>query len=225
MPSGAGPTLLLTRPRADSLRFAALLPEWSVVISPILKIVPVAHDAERLARAEALVFTSAHAVSAAAPGRGRTAFCVGERTAEVARIAGFAAIAGPGDAEGLLPMIEASGLRLVHPHGRHLARDLPIEGMVVYDQLPLPLNDKACALLSRDGDVVLPLFSPRSAHLVAAATRGMVSRLWPVAISAAAMQGWDAPSAGHAIAHSPTQDGMITALRRLGRRLGREELS
>lgn len=225
MPSGPGPTLLLTRPRADSLRLAALLPDWPAVISPILQIVPVPHDASRLHEAEALVFTSAHAVPAAGAGRGRRAFCVGDRTAEAARKAGFDAIAGPGDAEGLLPLIAGAEARLIHPHGRHLARDLPVEGMVVYDQHPLALGDEARALLAAGGDVVLPLFSPRTAHLVANAVRGSLSRLWPVAISPACMQAWDAASVGHAIARSPTQQGMISAIRHLGRTLGREELS
>ena len=46
MPARIRPTLLLTRPRADSLRFARLLPGWQAVIAPILRIVPVDHDAE-----------------------------------------------------------------------------------------------------------------------------------------------------------------------------------
>ena len=85
MPARIRPTLLLTRPRADSLRFARLLPGWQAVIAPILRIVPVDHDAARLRAAGALLFTSAHAVAAAGPGAGRAALCVGGRTAEAAR--------------------------------------------------------------------------------------------------------------------------------------------
>ncbi|MFN3526395.1 MAG: uroporphyrinogen-III synthase, partial [Paracoccus sp. (in: a-proteobacteria)] len=68
MPAAFRPPLLLTRPEPDSRRFAAMMPDWPVVISPILRIVPVPHDAAALARAEGLVFTSAHAVASAGPG-------------------------------------------------------------------------------------------------------------------------------------------------------------
>ncbi len=217
MPARIRPTLLLTRPRADSLRFARLLPGWQAVIAPILRIVPVDHDAARLRAAGALLFTSAHAVAAAGPGAGRAALCVGGRTAEAARKAGFDVTEGPGDAAGLLPLIARwRGAPLLHPHGRHLARELPVPGMVVYEQKSCDLTDEARDLLARGGDVVLPLFSARSAALAAAAVRGSMSRLWPVAISATVMQAWDGPRAGTAIAQQPTQEGMVQAIRCLG---------
>ena len=73
MSSTKRPVLLLTRPPQDSRRFAAMLPDWPAVISPILRIVAVDHDAAALRDAPGLVFTSAHAVPAAGPGRsGRT---------------------------------------------------------------------------------------------------------------------------------------------------------
>lgn len=215
MPSGVRPTLLLTRPEADSRRLAALLPGWPVVISPILRIVPVDHDRERLRKAPALVFTSAHAVTAAAPGAGRPAICVGGRTADAARQAGFAVTEGPGDAESLLPLIAAARGPLLHPHGRHVARAMPVEGIVVYDQRRSPLTSQARAVLYDGGDVILPLFSARSASLLADAVRGTMSRLWPIAISPAVMQAWAGPSAGRAIAKRPTQQGVAEAVRRL----------
>ena len=87
MSSATQPVLLLTRPWADSQRFAAMLPEWRAVISPILRIVAVEHDGAPLHDAPGLVFTSAHAVASAGPGRGRLALCVGGHTARVARAA------------------------------------------------------------------------------------------------------------------------------------------
>ena len=217
MPAATRPTLLLTRPQADSVRLAAMLPEWPAVISPILRIVPVAHDAARLRAANALVFTSAHAVPSAGPGAGRRALCVGGRTANAARAAGFSVTEGPGDAEGLLPLIAAWEGPLLHPHGQHVARVLPVPGIVVYDQTPQDLSNEAQDLLGQGGDVILPLFSARSAQLVAEAVRGTVSRLWPVAISAAVMQAWNAPFAGQAMADAPTQDAVARAIRGLGR--------
>ncbi|TGN43606.1 uroporphyrinogen-III synthase, partial [Paracoccus liaowanqingii] len=71
MPPDCRPPLLLTRPLSDSQRFAARMDGWPAVISPILRIVAVDHDPAALHAAAGLVFTSAHAVAAAGPGRGR----------------------------------------------------------------------------------------------------------------------------------------------------------
>lgn len=204
--------LLLTRPEADSHRFAALLPDWQAVISPILRIEVVAHDAARLHDAAGLVFTSAHAVASAGAGRGRLALCVGGHTAAVARQAGFAVQQGNGFAESLLPLIAAADVPLIHPHGRHLAKRLPVDGMVVYDQIAQPLNADARAALAGDAPVVAPLFSPRSARLLADAVRDANAPLWPVAISAATLAAWDAPSAGSAVAATPDAEQMAAAV-------------
>lgn len=218
MPAKPQPRLLLTRPAADSRRFAAMLPEWEAVISPILRIEPVAHDTARLHAARGLVFTSAHAVPAAGAGRGRLALCVGRRTAEAAREAGFGIREGNGFAEGLLPLIEAAEVPLLHPHGRHLARELPVEGMVVYDQIAQPLNDAARTLLAEPGPVIVPLFSPRSARLLSAAFRHFRAKAWIAAISPAAMDQWRAPAACSAIAANPSARAMAATIRRLADR-------
>lgn len=215
MSSARRPILLLTRPDADSRRFAALLPDWRAVISPILRIVAVDHDGAALHRAPGLVFTSAHAVASAGPGRGRLAICVGGRTAEAARAAGFDVRRGGGSAESLLPLIAAAPVPLIHPHGRHLARDLPVPGLVVYDQQAQPLNDAARAVLAGDEPVVLPLFSPRSARLVADAVAGARAPLWVVAISPAALAAWNGPRAGQGVAEAPDAPAMIAAINRL----------
>ncbi|MDP0930121.1 uroporphyrinogen-III synthase [Paracoccus onubensis] len=205
--------LLLTRPEADSRRFAAMLPEFRAVISPILRIEPVAHDASRLRAARGLVFTSAHAVASAGPGRGRLALCVGGRTAQVARAAGFMTREGNGFADSLLPLIESAEMPLIHPHGRHLARELPVEGMVVYDQIAQPLNADARALLTCEAPVLLPLFSPRSARLLAAQTGESCAELWIVAISPAAAVAWSGPCSRQITAAGPTADAMAAAIR------------
>ncbi|MDB6182352.1 uroporphyrinogen-III synthase [Paracoccus fistulariae] len=211
----AGATILLTRPQADSQRFAAMLPHWPVVISPIMRIVPVPHDARRLRDAEGLVFTSAHAIPAAGPGRGRFAICVGSRTGDLARQAGFHVVEGNGFAESLPPLIAAAPVPLIHPQGRHLARQLPVEGVVVYDQQALDLSDQAQHLLGGDRPVILPIFSPRSARLLSAQVENSRAPLWPVAISKAAMEGWNAPARGRNIASEPSSGAMIAAIGRL----------
>ena len=215
MSSPARPVLLLTRPLPDSQRFAAMLPDWDAVISPLQEIRAVDHDSARLHAAPGLVFTSAHAVPSAGPGRGRLALCVGTHTAQVARDAGFDVREGNGFAEGLLPLIAAAPVPLIHPHGRHLARVLPVPGMVVYVQQAVPLTGEAQQLLAGPAPVVLPLFSPRSAALVAAAAGGARAPLWPVAISDATLAAWNLPAAGHAVAAVPDAAAMAAAVKGL----------
>lgn len=212
MPAGRTPTLLLTRPDAESRQFAATLPQVPAVISPIMVIVPVAYDAARLAGAEGFVFTSGHAVASAAPGLGRLALCVGQRTAEIAKAAGFSVIEGPGDAEGLVPLIEQSPVRLIHPRGRHVARPLPVEDVVVYDQVARPLSTQAQRLLGNPGIVIAPLFSPRSARLLAEAAGGARASLRVAAISQATLDAWDGPSDRLVCAGTPTAKALTVAI-------------
>lgn len=189
------PVVLLTRPEAAARRFAADLPACAarVVIAPLQRIVAVDHDAARLAGAEGLIFTSENAVPAAGPGRGRPAICVGARTAAVARAAGFDVTVGPGDAAGMRPLLARCGPGWLHPQGVHLAADLGVPGIVVYDQQPCPLTAEAEAVLAGDAPVIWPLFSPRSARLAAAAARAVTpgAGVWHLlAISPAAAAGW-----------------------------------
>lgn len=215
MPPDPRPPLLLTRPLDDSRRFAARMGGWPAVISPILAIVPVAHDGAALARAAGLVFTSAHAVGAAGPGRGRPAICVGGRTATVARASGFAVKQGDGTAASLLPLIAASPVALIHPQGRHVAHPLPVPGIIVYDQQPRPLTTAAQALLAGDAPVIVPVFSPRSAGLLAAQAAQARAPLWLVAISPAAAAAWDGPQDRLVVADRPSAAGIDAAIRRI----------
>ncbi|MBC9247318.1 uroporphyrinogen-III synthase [Paracoccus sp. 11-3] len=215
MATVARPTLLLTRPYADSQRFAAMLPEWRAIISPILEIVPVAHDVDVVRSAQGLVFTSGHAIASAGAGRGRLAICVGPRTGQLARRAGFKVVEGNGFAESLLPLIAAAEIPLLHPHGRHLARELPVKNVVVYDQLPLALTGAARDLLAVTDPVVVPLFSPRSARILGQQVSHAQAPLWPVAISRAAMDAWNAPAVARNIASEPSSRAMAAAIRQL----------
>lgn len=187
------PVLLLTRPEAASRRFAVALADLglSVVIAPLLRIEPVAHDGARLAAAPVVVLTSAAAVPAVGPGQGRLALCVGPGTAAAAAAAGFEVRVGAtGEASGLLPLIAACAAPPLHARGRHVAAELPAEGVVVYDQVAAPLTDEARAVLAGRAPVLLPLFSPRSARLAAAACEGATAPLRPLAISEAAARAW-----------------------------------
>lgn len=212
MPPAPRPILLMTRPGDDSESTAARIGA-DVIVAPILQIVPVDHDGAALAQAPGLVFTSAHAVASAGPGRGRPAICVGERTGQVARDAGFAVIQGAGTADSLAPLIAASPVPLVHPHGRHLAQRLAVPGVVVYDQRPQPLTARARAALMGARPVVVPVYSPRSARLLAGMAAGARAPLWLVAISDAAAAAWTAPAARRAVADQPSGRAMDAAIR------------
>lgn len=208
------PLLLLTRPEPASRRFAVQAAHLGlrVVISPVLQITPVPHDAQRLADAKALVFTSENAVPFAGPGRGRRAICVGPHTAAIAVAAGFDAIAGPGDAIRLEPMLRDLGPDWLHPHGIHIARAMPVPGMAVYDQLPVPLNAAALAALAGHQPVVLPLFSPRSARILSEQAAQARAPLWVVPISQAASDAWRAGAARLSIAPTPDAPGILTGM-------------
>lgn len=210
MPPVVPPLLLMTRPEPASRRFAAGLacPGLRVMISPVLRIADVAHDGDALAAARGLVFTSVHAVPAAGGGRGRPAICVGPATAAAARAAGFDVTVGPGDARGLLPMLTGLGPGWLHPHGQHIARDLPVPGIVVYDQQPQDLTAEARMALTGPGPVILPLFSPRSARILSQQAAQARAPLWLAAISNAAADAWQGPSARCLIAGQPDAIGM-----------------
>jgi len=209
------PCLLLTRPEERSRHFAAACADLPlrIVIAPLQRIVPVPHDPAPLEAAETLVLTSVEAVPFAGPGRGRLAFCVGPATAAAARAAGFAvAVSATGEAEGLAAIIDRPAL---HPHGRHLARDLGVEGVVVYDQVAQPLPPAGRAVLEGDAPVVLPLFSPRSARLAAEAAREARAPLHPIAISANAADAWAQTRAEvPLVAETPDAEGILAALHR-----------
>ncbi len=176
--------LLLTRPAAASARTRAemerLRPGLRVVVSPVIEIVPV--DPGALPVPAGLILTSEN--GAAAAGRlgfpeGLRAWCVGAQTAGVARAAGLDAVSAEGDAEALLRLILAAedGGPLLHLRGEHARGDIAprlraagreARDAVVYRQEERALNPEALALLAGQEPVILPLYSPRSAALIAA---------------------------------------------------------
>lgn len=217
MPPNLAPVLLLTRPGPASRRFAAALAPLAVrvLISPVLRIQPVAHDTGRLDAARGLIFTSVNAVPAAGAGRARPAICVGPATAEAARAAGFDVTEGPGDAARMMPLLEGLDEGWLHPHGAHVAKVLPVPDMVVYDQLPHPLNAAALSVLAGEAPVILPLFSPRSARILSGQAADAQAPLWLAPISPAARDAWRGPAARILPAPTPDADGVLWAVERL----------
>lgn len=226
------PTLLLTRPEAQSRRFGTMFQarfgaDWPMVISPLMEIVPLS---AQIPAADALIFTSEPAISAflrLETARGRRAYCVGMRTARVAQEAGFAPVIGPGDAQGLLALIKAEhqGGILLHPRGEHVAHNMAqslnsagIETVerVVYTQLSMGLSERARALLTVQIALLIPLFSPRSSALFALEAREADARMLFAPISRTAAEPLHGlPNARIEIAEEPDASGVMSALSRL----------
>ncbi|MEM1078056.1 MAG: uroporphyrinogen-III synthase [Pseudomonadota bacterium] len=170
--------VLLTRPRAQAEAFAATLPApLAPVVTPLLRIEQ--RDGIRPAtRDVTLIFTSANGVASypvSSDPPQQTALCVGARTAELARAAGFDALSAEGTAEDLLALALQMPGPFQHIRGAHargeIAQRLRAAGKdaqdcIAYDQVPCPLSEAARTALA--GPCLVPLFSPRTASLFAA---------------------------------------------------------
>ena len=229
VPHNADPVLLLTRPAAAGERFIAEmgadLAGVDIVKSPVIGIEQLSPALPDI-QPEALILTSENGAEAAArlglaPMR---AHVVGPRTAEVARSLGFDPAPPVPDAEALLALLMALRPKgpLLHIRGEHASgavgprlseAGIPVVELIAYAQHALAPGDEALALLAGDVPVVLPLFSPRSAALVAgwATPRAPVHL---VAISAAAAErAAGMLPASMIIAETPDGPGMAAATR------------
>ena len=182
------PAFLLTRPTAFSQRFAATLqdcfgPDLSITISPL--IAPTLLETPFPAGPwGSLILTSETGVAAFAQhpnrpdGLPKRAFCVGNRTAEEAKMAGLEPVSADADAVALIKLIQAHKPegRLLHICGAHRRGDVaenltrlghPTDAFVLYEQHQQPLSDAAKDLLRGTRPVMAPLFSPRTAALFA----------------------------------------------------------
>ena len=182
--SAALPILLVTRPEPAARRFleavrAAGAVPFRPVMAPVMEIRPVPAEVES-GDLTGIILTSAHGAEAAnrvGLPRGLTAWCVGDRTADVARDAGFSPISADGDADDLIALIlsQAPIGPLLHLRGAHVRGDVAgrlnaagriSREVVVYDQVEIPLAPEAMAVLMGDVPVALPLFSPRSGTIL-----------------------------------------------------------
>ena len=225
--------VLLTRPAPQAARFAAelenrfgtgLLP----LISPMMAAEFLGPEWPDLPYST-LILTSETGAEAAARLRGQAralpakAICVGDRTAETARGLGFDARSAKGDAEALIALILESDDPgpFLHLRGREARGDIaprlaakgrPAHAAIVYAQVAQPLSAAAQALLSGEDPVIIPLFSPRSAAILADfgpfAAPLRVAALSPAVAEKAALL---AP-ARLAVADSPDSAGMLAAI-------------
>ncbi len=224
--AGLKPTVLLTRPHAQSQEIrAALSADVNVQISPVLEIVPlkIQINADDYAL---FIFASRNAVLAAAKSMdlsGRRAITVGDRTAKAATQLGMTAISAKGTAAQLIQTVQnhrpagkAIFLRGEHSQG-NIAETLKMRGIdtdstVIYRQLPLSLNEAAREILCGDNPVVLPLFSARSAAILSgeALNCRATAPLVLVAISPDVLAVWNGPIAAQSVvARKPTAAAML----------------
>ncbi|NBZ86709.1 uroporphyrinogen-III synthase [Stagnihabitans tardus] len=219
--------ILLTRPAPQSERFAAAL-GLDCLISPLIAprfLFPA------IPPHEALILTSETGALAArglAPCR---AFCVGDRTAATARALGFDATSASGDAEALIALILSAPVApLLHLRGREArgeiaarltAAGVPTAEALAYAQEEQDLTAEAQAALRGQTPVIAPLFSPRSAQILAAEAKriGATAPLRVVAMSQAVAQAARSLDPSALIAARPDGDSMLEATLTLWNRL------
>lgn len=193
--------LLMTRPEGSNGPFVAqiagdILARLTVVETPLIAITPLGTD-PMLNPKDAAIFSSSNGVRYAPAGQGRRAFCVGKRTTETASSAGWNAICAGQTADALVQYLIANKpqMRLRHLSGVHQRGDivtrLTAAGLnaaqtQIYDQPLLPLSKTAQNLLSQNGPVIVPLFSPRAAAQFAACSPRQ-SGLTVICLSAAVL--------------------------------------
>lgn len=218
--------LLLTRPLAAAQRFVAALEAARggpvpAILSPILDIHPVAVALQP--RPAGLILTSENA--AARLGElgleGLPAWCVGPRTAAVAQTQGASIREVGSNADSLVAALRAARPQgpLLHLRGEHargdLAARLRAEGIdvgeaIAYRQGALPPTAEARAALRGAEPLVVPLFSPRSAMLLARwrprAPLSVVALSEAVADAAAPLR-----PAGLVVARAPEGAAMVEA--------------
>ncbi|MFN3661434.1 uroporphyrinogen-III synthase [Yoonia sp.] len=229
------PVLILTRPAPQAEAFAAeIAARWAgavrIILSPLLRIIPEPVLAD-LAGVRGVIFTSGHGVAASGTTnlpRGLPAWCVGEKTAQLALEAGFDAIAGPGDATRLAEKIISRRPEgpLAHLRGYHTrggiaekltAAAIPCVDVVAYDQVAQALSAEAFDALQGNAPVILPLFSPRTATILG--EQGPFSAPVHLIVISTAVQGAAAAIGvkSLSVAAMPDADAMIGAtLKRLG---------
>ncbi|SFQ15818.1 uroporphyrinogen-III synthase [Tranquillimonas alkanivorans] len=224
------PVLLLTRPEHRSRAFVEICRTRGfagpVIIDPIIEIVPCPLDMP-LDDVPGLILTSTSAVEAVAGHdlRGRRAWAVGERTTQAARAAGMECSFGGADANALVAHLsrERPGGPLLHLRGRHARGDVaerlaaagvPTHSVVVYDQRDRALGPAAREALDGPNPVILPLFSPRSAALVAGQVGEVRAPLEVVAMSDAVASAWTG-SGRLQVAGMPTAAAMAEEVERI----------
>lgn len=196
-------TILLTRPQAQSERFAAEL-GLPALISPLL-VPEFLLPRDTAGHFAAVVLTSetgvaaARRISATGVSLPTAAFCVGQRTEAAAAKAGFTVLFVAPNVSALsahiLALPPGGALLVLRPEDSAgeltetmLSAGIETVSWVTYRQKPCHLRAAAIEALCKGDPVLVPLFSPRSAQIFAAECHriGAKAPLFCVAISQAA---------------------------------------
>lgn len=234
--------VIVTRPEPEGARTAAALAARGVpaMVWPLTRIVLAGGPVAVPEGTEALLFTSANGVRGFAAGSARRdlpALCVGGRTAEAARAAGFGDVrTAEGDAAALVRLALADGARrFLHVRGETVAGDVAgalgaggcdVAEAVVYGAEPADtVPAEVDAALAAGGASAIGLWSPRNARLFAEAARAhpgwRLAALEGVAISAAAAGPLDGLGLSRvAVAARPDGEAMLDALTQAAERDG-----
>lgn len=212
-------SLVLTRPEISSRQVLAACEDAlgaavAVDISPVLQIVPMGAWPD-LSRYPSVLLTSANAVRGSLDGK--RAYCVGARTAAAAQEAGAEIGVTAQDAAHLPD--EIADTSLIYLRGAHVSVDLAArfqcDEQIVYDQQAAPLTPTAKHALLGEKPVILPLFSPRSARLVAKEVTQLGQKVQIIVMSSAVAEAWRAAYCGQmpdpavVICDEPTQIAMV----------------
>lgn len=187
VPQSRASTVLLTRPVAQSDRFAvavqARYPGVRIVTSPLIALQYLTPVIPRQTWT-GVIFTSETAVIAArqivrdGTALPRLAFCVGDQTARVARSDGFEAVSAQGDGKALVQLVQVLGVTgpLLYLHGAEarvnvasalVDAGIETDSVVSYVQVPLGLTPEAVQILHNSAPVVAPVFSARTGQILA----------------------------------------------------------
>lgn len=178
--------VIITRPEPQATRFAHDLNQsFGIrvypIVSPLLQLsFTGAHPTGR--QFGALILTSEMGALSARRLKDNgvllpeLAYCVGDRTAQVAQLNGFLPVSANGDAGDLVALLleNKKNAPFLHLRGREARGDIVkllqkqnVEALdlVTYIQEPLSLTEEAAIALSGQGQVFVPLFSPRTARI------------------------------------------------------------
>jgi uroporphyrinogen-III synthase len=221
-------TILLTRPLLQSQRFATEL--GGTLISPLMEPEFLTPMIPRQTYS-AIILTSetgaeaARRISASGFPLPPSAYCVGNRTATAARAAGFHTICAHGNADDLLALITQDApqenllfIRATDTTGnlqeRLVSAGIGIVSAVAYRQNPIPLTLEATTALQQTAPIILPIFSPRSANLLAQELHRIAATapIYLAALSPAVANAFAWPTAQTQIAAQPNSAAMIKAI-------------
>lgn len=231
MSKQARPRILVTRSEPGASETGARLQAagYDPIVEPLFAIVPI--DAT-LPAFDALAFTSANGVrqfSALSPRRDVAVFCVGSRTAQAAREAGFANVtSADGDVAALSTLIVGqlpAGARLLHAGnedtrgdlaGRLTSEGIAADFVALFRAEPVAAPGPVLArhIAGKPAFAAALVHSPRAGEILAGMIRSAAHPvpLAVAAISAAAAAPLDGLAHSVAIAASPDEASLFSAL-------------